>query len=199
MTALDADDDSKAISRPGTAGCGCGCVRKGASATRCRAITTSRNTSPPISTAQACAAIPKGRCSARWPQHRPADAHSPATGERLRDDPPARRGGRDRNQARQSQLPGDRDHRLSQEWRHARKGSGKNRPGSTHFCHSTLSRKLTRLPEIEHRLERLRARPARGRPDRLADALPGAAASLVLVERWLAAGTFRSFVCIFKL
>jgi hypothetical protein len=35
------------------------------------------------------------------------------TGERLPDDPPARRGGRHRHQARQPQFPGDRDHRLS--------------------------------------------------------------------------------------
>jgi site-specific recombinase XerC len=34
-------------------------------------------------------------------------------------DPPARRGGRYRNQAWQSQLPGNRDHGLPQEWRHA--------------------------------------------------------------------------------
>jgi hypothetical protein len=34
-------------------------------AMRCRAITTSRNTSPPISTAPGYVAIPRGRCSAR--------------------------------------------------------------------------------------------------------------------------------------
>jgi integrase len=43
-----------------TAGYGCGCARKVASSTRCRAITTSRNILLPISTARACAAIPKG-------------------------------------------------------------------------------------------------------------------------------------------
>jgi integrase len=37
----------------------------GASGTRCRAITTSRNTLSPISTARACGAIRRGRCSAR--------------------------------------------------------------------------------------------------------------------------------------
>jgi integrase len=36
-----------------------------ASATRCRVITISKNTSPPISTARARATIPRGRCSAR--------------------------------------------------------------------------------------------------------------------------------------
>jgi integrase len=49
-------------------------------------------------------------------------------GERLCDDPPARGGGRHRNQARQSQLPGHRDHGLSQERRHARKGRGDGKP-----------------------------------------------------------------------
>ena len=37
-------------------------------------------------------------------------------------------GGRHRDQARQSQLPGDRDHRLSQERRHARKGRRDGEP-----------------------------------------------------------------------
>ena len=36
--------------------------------------------------------------------------------------------GRDRNQARQLQLPGDRDHRVSQEWRHTGKGRGDGEP-----------------------------------------------------------------------
>jgi integrase len=36
------------------------CARRAASATRCRATTTSRNTSPPISTARACGMIPRG-------------------------------------------------------------------------------------------------------------------------------------------
>src|SRR5215472_6457205 len=44
---------------------GSGCARKAASAMRCRAITTSRSTSSPISTVRACAAIPRGRSSAR--------------------------------------------------------------------------------------------------------------------------------------
>jgi integrase len=57
-----------------------------------------------------------------------AHAHGAAAGERLCDDPPPRRSGRDRNEARQSQLPGERDHRLSEEWRHARKGSGDGEP-----------------------------------------------------------------------
>ena len=59
------------------------------------------------------AAVPHDR-----PRHRQADAHGAAASERLCDDPPARRGGRHRNQARQPQFPGDRDHRLSQERRH---------------------------------------------------------------------------------
>jgi site-specific recombinase XerD len=48
-----------------TAACGSGCGRRAASATRCRVITISRNTSQPISTAPACATIPRGHCSAR--------------------------------------------------------------------------------------------------------------------------------------
>jgi site-specific recombinase XerC len=39
-----------------------------------------------------------------------------------------RGGGRDRNQARQPQFPRNRDHRLSEEWRHARKGRGNGEP-----------------------------------------------------------------------
>jgi integrase len=45
-----------------------------------------------------------------------------ATGECLCDDRPAR--GRDRNQAGQSQFPGDRDHRLPCEWRSTRARAG---------------------------------------------------------------------------
>jgi integrase len=62
---------------------------------------------------------PKGRCSARSAA---APAGSPALCCRrrtLRDDPPSGRGGRDRNQAWQSQLPGNRDHRLPEERRHS--------------------------------------------------------------------------------
>jgi site-specific recombinase XerC len=44
---------------------GCGCARRAASGTRCRATTTSKSTSPPTSTAPASATIPRGRCSAR--------------------------------------------------------------------------------------------------------------------------------------
>ena len=43
-----------------TAGYGCGCARRAASGTRCRATTTSRNTSPPISTAPGLRGDPKG-------------------------------------------------------------------------------------------------------------------------------------------
>jgi integrase len=43
-----------------TAGSGYGCARRAASATRCRATTTSRNISPPVSMAQTCAVIPGG-------------------------------------------------------------------------------------------------------------------------------------------
>jgi site-specific recombinase XerC len=43
----------------------CGCARRAASATRCRATTTLMNISSPISTGQACATIPRGRYSAR--------------------------------------------------------------------------------------------------------------------------------------
>jgi hypothetical protein len=61
-------------------------------------------------------------------RHRAADAHAPAPGERLCDDPPARGGGRHRDQARQSQLPGDRDHGVSQERRHAGEGGADGEP-----------------------------------------------------------------------
>ena len=54
--------------------------------------------------------------------------HGAAPDERLRDDPPTRGRGRHRNQARQSQFPGDRDHGLPQERRHARKGRGDGKP-----------------------------------------------------------------------
>jgi hypothetical protein len=48
-----------------------------------------------------------------------AHPNGAAASERLCDDRPARGRGGHRNQARQSQLPGDRDHGLSQERRHA--------------------------------------------------------------------------------
>jgi hypothetical protein len=48
--------------------------------------------------------------------------------ESLCDDRPSRDPGRHRHQARQPQLPGDRDHRLSQERRDARKGRGDGEP-----------------------------------------------------------------------
>jgi integrase len=69
------------------------------------------------------ASIPHDR--ARHPQ---AHAHGAAAGECLCDDPLTGRGGRDRYQTRQSQLPGDGHHGLSQERRHARKGGGNGEP-----------------------------------------------------------------------
>ena len=54
--------------------------------------------------------------------------HTPAPGERLRHDPPARRGGRHRDEDRQPHVSSDRDHGLSQEWRHARKGRADGEP-----------------------------------------------------------------------
>ena len=45
--------------------------------------------------------------------------NAPAPAERLCDGRPARGGGRHRDQARQSQLPRNRDHRVSEKWRHA--------------------------------------------------------------------------------
>jgi len=101
--------------------CGCGCARRVASATRCRVTTTSKNTSPPISTVRACVMIPKGRCSARSGGMLPqANAYAMIRRRAA--------AGRDRNQARQLQLPGDRDHRVSQEWRHTGKGRGDGEP-----------------------------------------------------------------------
>ena len=57
-----------------------------------------------------------------------ADAHAPAPGQRLCDDRPARGGGRHRDQARQSQFPGDRDHGVSEERRHAGEGGADGEP-----------------------------------------------------------------------
>ena len=62
------------------------------------------------------------------PRHGRADDDPPAPGERLRHDPPARRGGRHRDEDRQPHVSGDRDHRLSQERRHARKGGADGEP-----------------------------------------------------------------------
>ena len=57
-----------------------------------------------------------------------ADDDAPAPGERLRDDPPARRGGRHRDEDRQPHVSGDRDHGLPQERRHAREGRRDGEP-----------------------------------------------------------------------
>ncbi len=57
-----------------------------------------------------------------------ADAHAAAPGERLSDDRPARGGRRHRHQARQSQLPRDRDHGVSEERRHAGEGGADGEP-----------------------------------------------------------------------
>jgi hypothetical protein len=46
------------------AGLASGCAKRAGSGTRCHATITSRNTSPPISTAEVCAAILRSRCSA---------------------------------------------------------------------------------------------------------------------------------------
>jgi hypothetical protein len=48
--------------------------------------------------------IPRGRCSARSAEALAHPRAGSAAGERLCDDPPARRGCRDRNQAREPQL-----------------------------------------------------------------------------------------------
>ena len=69
------------------------------------------------------AAVPHDRA-----RHRQADPHGTAASKRLCDDPPTRGGGRHRDQARQPQLPGDGDHGLSQERRHAGKGRGDGEP-----------------------------------------------------------------------
>jgi hypothetical protein len=61
-------------------------------------------------------------------RYRQAHALGPPASERLCDDRPARGRRRHRHQARQSQLPGNRDHRLSQERRHARKGRRDGEP-----------------------------------------------------------------------
>ena len=63
--------------------------------------------------------------------HRHAHPHGAAASERLCDDPPARRSGRDRNQARQSQFLGDRDHRIFEECRHPRKAAAMANHAST--------------------------------------------------------------------
>ena len=61
-------------------------------------------------------------------RHRPVDRNPPAPGQRPRHDPPTRGGGRHRDEARQPQLPGDRDHRLSEERRHAGEGRQHGEP-----------------------------------------------------------------------
>ena len=53
------------------------------------------------------------------PRDRPTYGQSPAPGERLRDDPAPRAGGRDRDQDRQPHVSGDGRHRLPQERRDA--------------------------------------------------------------------------------
>jgi integrase len=57
-----------------------------------------------------------------------ADPHGAAAGKRLCDDPPGRRGSRHRHQARQPQLPSDRDHCVPQERRHAGESCGDGEP-----------------------------------------------------------------------
>jgi site-specific recombinase XerC len=69
------------------------------------------------------AAVPNHR-----PRHRVVDAHAAAPGQRLRDDRPARGGGRHRDLSRQSQLPRDRDHRVFEERRHAGEGGAGGEP-----------------------------------------------------------------------
>ena len=72
---------------------------------------------------------PKGPLFRTIGRGKPAvDAHAPAPGERLCDDRPARCGGRHRDQARQSQFPGDRDHGVSEERRHAGEGGADGEP-----------------------------------------------------------------------
>ena len=90
-----------------TAGYGCGCARRAASGTRCRATITSRNTLPPISTVEACAAIQGTAVPHDRTRHRPAHAHRATASERVCDDPPARGGSRDRNQTRQPRFPSE--------------------------------------------------------------------------------------------
>jgi len=69
-----------------------GVARNAASATRGRATTTSRNTSPPISTAPSCSGIKRAAVPHDRPRHRQAHPHGAAAGERLCDDPLARGG-----------------------------------------------------------------------------------------------------------
>jgi site-specific recombinase XerC len=57
-----------------------------------------------------------------------ADTNAPAPGECLCDDRPARGGSRHRDEARQPQLPGDRDHRLSEKRRHVGEGGADGEP-----------------------------------------------------------------------
>ena len=68
-------------------------------------------------------AVPHDRAGQGRPHH-----HAASAGERLRHDRPAGRGGRHRDQDRQSHLPGDWDHRLPQERWPARDGRGQGQP-----------------------------------------------------------------------
>jgi integrase/recombinase XerC len=72
------------------------------------------------------AAVPHDRS-----RHLQAHAHGTAASERLCDDSPARGGGQHQDEAWQSQFPGNRDHGLSQERRHPRKGRGNGNHAST--------------------------------------------------------------------
>jgi hypothetical protein len=79
---------------------GCGCAKRAARHTPCRATTTLRPTSPPASRARGSPKIPRGRCfvpSAAAPVCRRVP---PAPGQRLRDDRKARGGARPRDQTR---------------------------------------------------------------------------------------------------
>src|ERR1700730_5350107 len=107
---------------------GCGCARRAARGTRFRATITSKNIQPAILTARACAAVPRGRSSARSagaPTRSPRTVLPQANAYAMI----RQRAAADhRNQARQPQPPCDGDYRLSQERRHARKCRGDGEP-----------------------------------------------------------------------
>ena len=107
-----------------TAAFGCGCARRAASATQCRAIYNLKKYLTAYLDGADLRDDPNGRCSARS-----ASSHAPCYRKRTpTHDPPACGRCRQRNETRQPQLSCYRDHGLSQERRHGRKGRGDGEP-----------------------------------------------------------------------
>ena len=112
-----------------TAGYGCGCARRAASGTRCRAITTSRNTCIAYLDGVGLRDDPKGplfRTIGRGTGQLTRTALPQANAYAMIRRRAAAAG--IETKTRQSQLPRDGDHGLSQERRHAGKGRCDGKP-----------------------------------------------------------------------